>query len=240
MQRPPSQGMIAEMEAFVDAIAERGWASTNAVIDAATVESLREVVAPYAIDGRGGARNLLANEEIQALAASPSVHGLAAAVLGDGCFAVRALLFDKTPSANWKVVWHQDLTIAARERVDVPGYGPWTDKAGVPHVQPPADLLEQMLAVRIHLDACTATNGPVRVVDRSHRRGRLTSLAIDELRRTEAECECLVEQGGILAFRPLIVHASAPATEPGHRRVIHIEYAAQSLPTPLEWYQRIA
>jgi len=228
------------MQSFVDAIRERGWASTNAVLDAAAVASLREVVAPYAIEGRGGARNLLPNENIRTLAVSSDIRGFAAAVLGDECFAVRALLFDKTPSANWKVVWHQDLTIPARARIDVPGFGPWTEKAGVPHVQPPVHILEQMLAVRIHLDACTATNGPVRVVERSHRLGRLSAGAIDELRRTESECECLVEQGGILAFRPLIVHASARATEPAHRRVIHIEYASHALPSPLEWHQRVA
>lgn len=232
--------MIARMQSFADAIAERGWASTDAVLDSAEVTSLREVIAPFAIDGRGGARNLLPNEHIRALAVSTDVRAFANAVLGDECFAVRALLFDKTPSANWKVVWHQDLTIATRERIDVPGFGPWTEKAGVPHVQPPVDILERMLAVRIHLDACTATNGPVRVVERSHRLGRLSATAIDELRRTEAECECLVEQGGILAFRPLIVHASAPATKPAHRRVIHIEYASQPLPSPLEWHQRVA
>jgi len=50
----------------------------------------------------------------------------------------------------------------------------------------------------------------------------------------------LAEQGAILAFRPLILHASAPASAPAHRRVIHIEYAMQELPAPLEWYERVA
>ena len=34
---------------------------------------------------------------------------LASAVLGASCAAVRAIVFDKTPTANWKVSWHQDL-----------------------------------------------------------------------------------------------------------------------------------
>jgi len=225
---------------FANTIEQRGWATTRPVLAADEVVALREAVAPLAVDGRGGARNLLAHAPVRALAASSAARSLAAAVLGDACFAVRAILFDKTPGANWKVVWHQDLSIATRERVEMRGFGPWTEKAGVTHVQPPVAVLEQMLAVRIHLDDCGPENGPVRVIDGSHRRGRLSATQIDELRRTEPEQDCLVEQGAILAFRPLILHASAPAITPAHRRVIHIEYAAHELPTPLEWYDRVA
>ena len=225
---------------FANTIEQRGWATTRSVLAADEVVALREAVAPLAVDGRGGVRNLLAHAQVRALAASSAARSLAAAVLGDACFAVRAILFDKTPGANWKVVWHQDLSIATRERVEMRGFGPWTEKAGVTHVQPPVAVLEQMLAVRIHLDDCGPENGPVRVIDGSHRRGRLSATQIDELRRTEPEQDCLVEQGAILAFRPLILHASAPAITPAHRRVIHIEYAADELPTPLEWYDRVA
>jgi ectoine hydroxylase-related dioxygenase (phytanoyl-CoA dioxygenase family) len=238
MQRNSSYDV--ELQAFADAIAERGWAITPPILDDDAVVALRDVVAPLAIDGRGGARNLLADNRIRALAIAPTIRTFACAILGGECFAVRALLFDKTPVANWKVVWHQDLTIAAREQAEVPGYGPWSEKAGVPHVQPPVAILEHMLALRIHLDPCGADNGPVRVLDGSHRLGRLSSAAIDELRRVHPERDCVVEQGGILAFRPLIAHASAPATRPGHRRVIHIEYASQVLPEPLAWHQRVA
>ena len=229
-----------DLKAFSTAIEQRGWATTRPVLAADEVVALREAVAPLAVDGRGGARNLLAHAQVRALAASSAARSLAAPVLGDACFAVRAILFDKTPGANWKVVWHQDLSIATRERVEMRGFGPWTEKAGVTHVQPPVAVLEQMLAVRIHLDDCGPENGPVRVIDGSHRRGRLSATQIDELRRTEPEQDCLVEQGAILAFRPLILHASAPAIIPAHRRVIHIEYAAHELPTPLEWHDRVA
>jgi ectoine hydroxylase-related dioxygenase (phytanoyl-CoA dioxygenase family) len=229
-----------DLTQFVATIEERGWATTAPLLADAEVVALREAVAPLAVDGRGGARNLLVHASIRSLAASPAVRSLAAAVLGDACFAVRALLFDKTPAANWKVVWHQDLTIATRQRVDVPGFGPWTEKGGVAHVQPPVAVLESMLAVRVHLDACGPDNGPVRVIDGSHRHGRLSATQIDMLRRSEVERDCLAEQGAILTFRPLILHASAPATAPAHRRVVHIEYAAAELPAPLEWYERVA
>jgi ectoine hydroxylase-related dioxygenase (phytanoyl-CoA dioxygenase family) len=229
-----------ELTIFANVIEERGWATTPAVFGEAEVAALREAVAPLAVEGRGGARNLLAHPRVRALAVSSVARSFAADVLGEACFAVRAILFDKTPSANWKVVWHQDLSIATRQRVDMPGFGPWTEKAGVTHVQPPVAVLEHMLALRVHLDDCGPHNGPVRVIDGSHRHGRLSGTQIDMLRRSEVERDCLVEQGAILAFRPLILHSSAPAIVPAHRRVIHIEYAACELPAPLEWYDRVA
>ena len=188
--------------------------------------------------GRGGARRIFEEvPEVRTLARHPAVHGVAAAALGPACFPVRAVLFDKTPSANWKVAWHQDLTIAVRARRDVDGYGPWSSKAGVPHVQPPLFVLEHMLAVRVHLDDCGRGNGPLRVLPGSHRAGRIPSTEIQAWRRRVAEVTCVVPRGGLLVMRPLLLHASSPAKSPAHRRVIHIEYAATDLAGGLEWYQ---
>lgn len=36
---------------------------------------------------------------------------------------VKGIVFDKTPAANWKVPWHQDLTICVERRIDVNGFG---------------------------------------------------------------------------------------------------------------------
>jgi ectoine hydroxylase-related dioxygenase (phytanoyl-CoA dioxygenase family) len=159
-------------------------------------------------------------------------------VLGAGCVVVRALLFDKTPHANWKVVWHQDLTIAVAERRDVPSFGPWSEKAGVVHVQPPIEVLEQMLAVRVHFDDCGVANGPVRVLSGTHRSGRLSPAAVEELRAATAESVCVAPKGAVLGFHPLLLHASSPATVPGHRRVLHFEFASariRVLPGNLAW-----
>ena len=229
-----------ELLSFQQSIATAGWAVTDPVVDARAIAELRDCVAPFAEVRRGGARNLLDDPQIAALAAAPSLRRFACTVLGESCFAVRALFFDKTPDANWKVIWHQDLTVAAQERVDIPGYGPWTDKAGVPHVQPPVEVLEHMLAIRVHLDPCGPENGPVRVIDGTHRLGRLAPEAIDQLRTQRPESECLAGEGALLAFRPLLLHASSPATRPGHRRVIHFEYAVRPLAAPLVWHRQVA
>lgn len=150
------------------------------------------------------------------------------------------ILFDKNSDANWKVIWHQDLTIAVRKHRNVPGFGPWSEKDSVPHVQPPLQLLTQMVAVRLHFDDCTEENGPVRVIPRSHQIGRLDPEQISNLRARGPEVECIVPRGGVLAFHSLILHASSPARRPLHRRVVHIEYVASSwreLPGGLEWQE---
>ncbi len=41
---------------------------------------------------------------------------------------VRAIYFDKTSEANWSVAWHQDKTIAVKEKVNIPGFEPWSIK----------------------------------------------------------------------------------------------------------------
>lgn len=234
---------IAEQSDFVVTVEREGWAVTPPVIPQLVVDRLIAELSPIALasDARGGVRNLLdISPAVRALATSLSVRSIAEAVLGPECFAVRAILFDKTPAANWKVIWHQDVTIAVRERADAAGFGPWSEKDGVVHVQPPAELLERMLAVRVHLDDCGRENGPVRVLPRSHRVGRLSAAAIDDWRRGGEPVDCLAERGGILAFRPLLLHASSAATVAAHRRVVHIEFAADELPPPLEWHARVA
>ena len=105
-------------------------------------------------------------------------------------------------------------------------------------MQPPISVLERMVAVRVHLDDCGADNGPVRVLPGSHRAGRLRAAEIAGWRQRIAEVSCIVPRGGLLVMRPLLLHASSPARRPGHRRVIHIEYAATNLHSGLEWFEQ--
>src|SRR4051812_4032501 len=70
-----------------------------------------------------------------------------ASVLGADCLPVRAILFDKTAEQNWSLKWHQDRTIAVRQRIHIEGFGPWSIKTGMVHVEPPFDLLACMVTV---------------------------------------------------------------------------------------------
>lgn len=169
--------------------------------------------------------------EVAALAGSAKIISL----LGHGFLPVRSIFFDKTPETNWLVPWHQDLSIAAKPRIDVPGYGPWSIKDGVPHVQPPIQILETMVTVRLHLDDCNESNGALRVVPGSHLFGRLDAAGIAKVRSNQKEAFCSMQAGDALLMRPLLLHASSEAPAPLHRRVIHLEYSASQLPNGLEW-----
>ena len=228
------------MEVWVEQLDRDGWATLSAQFNADEVEviqaELAEAWRANAAHGRGGVRNLLrTHATVRRLAQEGPMRRAAAAVLGPSCGAVRALLFDKTPGANWKVIWHQDLTIAVAARTADEGYGPWSAKEGVVHTQPPVEVLERMVAVRLHLDPCTRRNGPVRVLPGTHRQGRMTTEVIDRCRAEVPEVVCEAALGGLLLFRPLLLHASSPAEEPAHRRVLHVEYGPATLPGTTQW-----
>ena len=146
----------------------------------------------------------------------------------------RAILFDKKPGANWAVGWHQDVTIAVKSKLDLPGFSAWSIKEGVTHVQPPAEILERMVTIRVHIDDCLEDNGPLQVLPGSHRHGRLSDEEIVKWSNCPG-VTCPMPRGGALAMRPLLLHRSSPAKAPSHRRVLHLEFAGETLPGGLEW-----
>ncbi len=141
---------------MVQQVEQDGYVISPTCLDEETVQRLGEklTAASYA------KRNLLALPIVRELAASVAVRTLAEAVLGKRCFAVKGTFFNKTQESNWKVAWHQDLTIMVRERKEVAEFGPWTVKEGIAHVQPTAEVLSRILAMRLHHDASEADNGP--------------------------------------------------------------------------------
>jgi len=227
--------------AILEELEEKGFAIVPAVLRPEIVGDLtgciedamrsRSESSSYAV------RNLLeAVPVVREVAESGAVRALVEPALGPRAFIARSLLFDKTPDANWKVAWHQDVTIAVRDKIEVPGFSAWSVKDGVAHVQPPAGILERMLTVRLHLDDCGEVNGPLQVMPGSHRSGRMNAVQISEWRGRETAAICNVPCGGALLVRPLLLHASSAAREPGRRRVIHLEFAAESLPGGLQWH----
>ena len=151
---------------------------------------------------------------------------LASAALDAPVLPYRATLFEKTASANWLVVWHQDTALPLERRREVEGWGPWSTKDGVVYAHAPTAALERIVALRVHLDDSTPENGPLRVIPGSHALGVLSDAAIRGLVARERPQECLVASGGIVVMRPLLVHASSKSAAPAPRRVLHIEYAS--------------
>ena len=184
----------------------------------------------------GGLRNLLRTSTlVSAFAKCPLVTGLIHQLGGCEAFPVRAIFFDKSPVANWLVPWHQDLSIAVVEQIETPGFTGWSVKAGIVHVHPPEEILAGMIALRLHLDDCNASNGALRLRAGSHRSGKISAGEVSQCTSFKTEVVCEVAKGGALLLRPLLLHASSPAVNPKHRRVLHIEYATQDLPNGLRW-----
>ena len=57
-------------------------------------------------------------------------------------------------------------------------------KANVLRVQPPAEVLEHMVSMRLHLDNCGEENGALRVIPGSHLHGRVPKKAVQAIRHT--------------------------------------------------------
>jgi ectoine hydroxylase-related dioxygenase (phytanoyl-CoA dioxygenase family) len=172
--------------------------------------------------------------ETKAALRANAVRDVVRDVLGPEAFSVRALFLDRTPRANWKVPWHQDATIVVKERAEIVGFGPWSTKAGLQHVMAPPGTLSAMLTLRLHLDECDASSGAMRVVPGSHEYGRLPVDCIEQFTRYDVTT-CVVAKRGLMAMRPLLLHASSPAREPGSHRVIQLDFCARKLPLPLAW-----
>ena len=222
-----------------------GFSIVKDIIPAATCDALAaELSAQFerqqskARNRIGGVRNLLQDRRVADIALSPSLRSLLSDCVGKSMFPVRAIFFDKTEKANWRVPWHQDLAIAVAKRIETSGFDAWSMKEGVHHVQPPREILEAMVAVRLHLDDCDAMNGALKVIPGSHRQGRLDGGEIDRMVQRGRAVTCEVPKGGVLLMRPLLLHASSPAEKPSHRRVLHIEYVGVELPNGLKWFER--
>jgi ectoine hydroxylase-related dioxygenase (phytanoyl-CoA dioxygenase family) len=174
---------------------------------------------------RAGARHLMTNAPVSALANDNRLTELAKTWLGCLAIPFRATLFEKSGSTNWLIPWHQDTALPLVERFDLADWGPWSEKAGATYAHAPAWALCRVIALRIHLDASDADNGPLRVIPGSHLAGVLSDQTVMEFVSTNDHVECCVPQGGVIAMRPLIIHASSKVRSAKSRRVLHIEYA---------------
>lgn len=160
---------------------------------------------------------------------------IARTALGPGVRAVRALVLDKSKARNWALGWHQDRVIAVHERRPAPGYGGWTVKAGLVHVEPPFAILERMLTLRIHLDDTGPDNAPLLVAPGSHLLGRIAEDRIADSVTRLGAAACSARAGDVWLYKAPILHASGRARCPGRRRVLQLSYSAEPLGHGLEW-----
>jgi len=221
------------MQVNAESFEEVGYAAVAAVLSARTCEAISRRIRTSSISG--GTRNLLVKPWCVALVDRLRRHSELSAVVPSGHVAVQCTYFEKSASRNWAVSAHQDLSIPIAERTEGVGLSGWSRKEGTLFVQPPAELLEQLVAVRVHLEACTAQDGPLKVTPRSHRLGLLAAHEVLAVRRSAPEVICTAATGEALAMRPLLVHSSPKASGSSRRRVLHLVFGPRNPGHGLRW-----
>lgn len=215
-------------------LARDGARHIPAALDAAALALVETALAMLPAD-RAGQRLASLAAIAPVLAPGGAIGCHAAAHLGRNARPVRAILFDKSAATNWALGWHQDRTIAVRARTDTPGFGPWTMKSGIQHVAPPQHLLDRMVTLRLHLDSVDADNAPLLIAPGSHHHGRIAEGRVTAHVERCGTHACLADRGDIWLYATPILHASDAARTPRHRRVLQLDYSADSLPGGLEW-----
>jgi ectoine hydroxylase-related dioxygenase (phytanoyl-CoA dioxygenase family) len=220
-------------DSILESVARSGFALAPSLVPRDLIEELLSLCP--AVPG-AGLRDLFGvMPRFRALAELSAVRSLAQEILGRTAFVTRAILFDKSPDANWALGFHQDVVIAVAARHETPGFGPWSVKAGIDHVRPPASVLERMITVRIHLDPCGTDNAPLAVIPGSHASGFLSDAEVSARIARGPVIECPAAPGDAVLMRPLLLHGSRKADNPSHRRVAHLEFACEELPGRLRW-----
>ena len=189
-------------------------------------------------EGKAGKRCLLNRPPVAETATRLRETLHQAGVLPPSAVAIQAIAFDKSPVANWKVAWHQDLMFPIANAPKSPGYRCASIKDKNHFAQPPDSTLNELLAVRLHLDDCDATNGPLRVSPGTHRFGSIPTDEIPRIVAQHGESVCLALTGEALLMLPLLLHASSQATQPKHRRVLHFVFHCGAPPVE-PWAQTV-
>jgi ectoine hydroxylase-related dioxygenase (phytanoyl-CoA dioxygenase family) len=158
--------------------------------------------------------------------------GIARSALGADALPYRATLFNKSAKANWSVVWHQDTALPLQSQFDQFGWGPWSQKEGIIYAHAPSWALSRIVALRLHLDASTAENGPLRILPGTHVFGVMSDGQVCAMAQSRSQANCIVGRGGVMAMNPLLVHSSGKARVDLPRRVLHIEYTDSLLLAP--------
>lgn len=213
---------------------EQGFTWHRQQLTAATLHQLTLVISDYqAAHSASSIRH--ANTKLPALqnfATSTLMTGIAGRYITGPAQLVRAIVFDKNREENWSVAWHQDKTIALDNKQPVDGWGPWSVKEGIHHVQPDTGLLNNCITLRCHLDNTDTANGCLQVIPNTHQQ-IWSAEQIAKLGTEQNAIACEAEAGDILVMRPLLLHASKKATSPMRRRVIHLEFCGTQLPQGL-------
>jgi len=204
---------------------DQGFATREEVFSSAEFQSVLEAIGRFSNGSQAGVRHLMSLSEVAGLTTDDRLLNLCQDITGKTLIPYKATLFNKTGKANWLVTWHQDIALPVEREFVADGWGPFTRKAGVTYGHAPTEALRKIVALRVHLDPSTPSNGPLRVIPGSHRKRVLDDTDFQRIVRSGEKIELTVGSGGVIAMSPLLIHASSKCASDEPRRVLHIEYA---------------
>ncbi|PIT15095.1 hypothetical protein BGI32_06245 [Snodgrassella alvi] len=211
-----------------DYFEQNGYAVINALITPQQLTEIEQQLEQVNLTTAGN-RELLTLPWCQLLANDLKTNTLLTTLLPEKPIAIQYTLFKKSADKNWLVPLHQDLSIAVRHRFSDSRFIGWSHKQNILFVHPPAQYMQQLVAVRLHIDDCLHEHGPLKVVAGTHQHGRIAESELRQLRDQQGEQECILSKGGAVIMRPLIVHSSSKAIQTNGRRVLHFLYAPATL-----------
>lgn len=185
-----------------------------------------------------GTRCLLDHDWCQDLAVSLRSRIAAAVPEIRSLGAVQCTFFNKSADNNWFVAFHQDRSVPVSAATSTKGSG-GSQKEGMTFVHGTDELLARMIAVRLHLDNSTPDNGPLRVIPGSHTAGTLSPHEIAVRRDLGNDRPLVIDRGGLILMRPLLLHASSKSRALTSRRVLHFLFAPRSQLDGLEWRRAV-
>jgi ectoine hydroxylase-related dioxygenase (phytanoyl-CoA dioxygenase family) len=182
-----------------------------------------------------GSRLALKHAQVAALGNALLQHRTIALYCGNDYLPVQCTYFDKSERSNWLVAWHQDLSMPVRDQVSESGFTSWQKKEGLWFAQPPDEVLQAILIVRISLDGCDEQNGALHVIPGSHHMGRVQAIHAASIAAKSKRLIGVVKKGDAMLMRPLVLHASSKSASDRQRRVLHYVFAPSRLLASVEW-----
>lgn len=204
---------------------DKGYWLTENVFSSEECDELLSRLDKLENRGKAGARNLMIYPFVSAVANDNRLLSICRQLTSNELIPYKATLFEKTGKANWLVTFHQDTALPLFGTVVEDGWGPESIKQGIRFVHAPSWALSKILALRVQLDDSTSLNGPLRVIPGTHHERLSSDSSFAKSVRSAEAVECLTKRGGVIAMRPLILHASSKSLNDLPRRVLHIEYA---------------
>ena len=227
------------MSHIQNALIDEGFVLTDILFEPRVLENLL-----FNLEGIGAFNyeqpqipNLLkASSQLVDIATNKTLLKLVDLTTAEKMFPVKAFILDKSTANNWEIPWHQDLKIAVKERTGLSGYLNWSSEAGILHVEPPVEVMDKLLTLRIHLDACDIKNAAIHVIPGSHKLGILSAGQIENLVANTPPYICCAEKNSIMLMKPLLVHYSPKSNSVGPRRILQIEYGYDT-GNGMEWHE---